>query len=95
MKVSIIGSGRVGLSLGAVLADSAYSVFLTDKEDKKKELLGELSFYEDQLAEYLKKNQDNLEWTRWTEKNCLRRYYIFLLRFSRNKRRGFRFNRAF
>ena len=85
MKVSIIGSGRVGLSLGAVLADFGYSVLMTDKEDKKEELSGKLSFYEPQLSEYLKKNQDNLEWTRWIEKIVSADIIFFCLGFPIKK----------
>ena len=85
MKISIIGSGRVGFSLGAVLANSGFSVLMTDKQDKKQELLGELSFYEPQLAEYLEKNQNNLEWTRWTEKIISSELIFFCLSFPVKK----------
>ena len=85
MKISIIGSGRVGLSLGAVLADSGFSVLMTDKEDKKQEVLGKLSFYESQLKEYLEKNKHNLEWTRWTEKIISSELIFFCLGFPVKK----------
>ena len=88
MKVSVIGSGRVGLSLGAVLADSGCYVTMTDKKDKKQEISGKLSFYEAQLAEYLKKNQDNLEWTRWIEKIADSEIIFFCLGFPEKKTGG-------
>ncbi|MCY4321178.1 MAG: nucleotide sugar dehydrogenase, partial [Bdellovibrionaceae bacterium] len=86
MKISIIGSGRVGLSLGAVLANSGFSVLMTDKEDKKQEVLGKLSFYEPQLKEYLDKTQDKLEWTRWGEKLLSSDIIFFCLSFPIQKK---------
>ena len=88
MQVSIIGSGRVGLSLGAILADSGFSVLMTDKEDKKREVLGKVSFYEPCLTEYLEKNQNNLEWTRWAEKIISSEFIFFCLAFPITKDRG-------
>ena len=85
MKVSIIGSGRVGLSLGAVLANSGFSVLMTDKEDKKRDILGQPSFYEAQLSEYLEKNKDNLEWTRRPEKISSSKIIFFCLGFPIKK----------
>ena len=86
MKISIIGSGRVGLSLGAILADSGFSVLMTDKADKKQEVLGQLSFYETQLSKYLEKNQNHLEWTRWTEKIISSELIFFCLGFPVKKK---------
>ena len=37
MKISIIGSGRVGLSFGALLAKSGFQVLMTDKDPTKKQ----------------------------------------------------------
>ncbi len=70
MKVSIIGSGRIGLSLGVVLAKSGCEVLMTDKDpSKKKSVTGEsLSFYEPNLQNDIKESQNNLEWTSYTEK---------------------------
>ena len=81
MQISIIGSGRVGLSLGAVLADSGYSVLMTDKQDKKQDVLGNLSFYETKLKESIEKNQNRLEWTRMTEKLLSSELIFFCLGF--------------
>ena len=77
MKISIIGSGRVGLSLGAVMAQAGLKVLMTDKDYEKKEavLNGLLPFYEPDLENSLKNNQ--VEWTRYTEK-ILSADFIFL-----------------
>ena len=79
MKISIIGSGRVGLSLGAVLAQSGHEVFMTDKDSAKKPAVTgqNLSFYEPGLNDCIKENQNRLEWTRYTEK-ILSADFIFL-----------------
>ena len=70
MKIAIIGSGRIGLSLGASLAKSGISVLMTDKDSSKKLSVkaGSLSFYEPGLKNCLLQNQDRLLWTRYTEK---------------------------
>ena len=70
MKVSIIGSGRVGLSFGAVLAQSGFEVFMTDKDLEKKQSVmeGILPFYEPGLEDCIKKYQNQMLWTRYTEK---------------------------
>ena len=64
MKVSVIGAGRVGLSLSAALAEAGHAVLLTDK-DKGKILDGERgpSFYEPGLKALLSKNRRRLQWT--------------------------------
>lgn len=69
MKISIIGSGRVGLSLGAVLAQSGHEVFMTDKDFSKKQAVNAqaIPFYEEGLEDCIKKNQSRLKWTRYTE----------------------------
>ncbi|MCZ0932452.1 MAG: nucleotide sugar dehydrogenase [Oligoflexia bacterium] len=85
MNISIIGSGRVGVSLGAVLADSGFSVLMTDKEDKKQEVFGRLSFYETHLSKYLEESQSHLEWTRWTEKIVSSELIFFCLGFPVKK----------
>lgn len=70
MQVAVIGSGRVGLSLGALLAQSGFQVLMTDKDPSKKySVTGvDLPFYEPDLKACLIKNQDRLLWTRYTEK---------------------------
>ena len=79
MKVSIIGSGRVGLSFGVTLAKSGISAFMTDKNLKKKQaVLGEsLAFYEPHLQQAIKENQVHLEWTRYTEKIFSAKFIFF------------------
>ena len=79
MKISIIGSGRVGLSLGAVLAQSEFEVLMTDKDPEKKYAVtgGALPFYEPGLRDCVIKNQSRLEWTRYIDK-ILSADFIFL-----------------
>lgn len=87
MKISIIGSGRIGLSLGSVLAQSGYKVFMTDKDlAKKKSVTGEtLFFYEPELQDCIKKNQNSLEWTRYIEKIISSDLIFFCLNVPLNK----------
>ena len=70
MKIAIIGSGRIGLCLGASLANSGVSVLITDKDPSKKQSVTaeSLSFYEPGLKDCLLQNQDRLSWTRYAEK---------------------------
>ena len=65
MKVSIIGAGRIGLALGACLADKGHQVLFTDKDFKRLKALsrGEVPFYEPGLKTLLRKNRSRLEWT--------------------------------
>ena len=79
MRVSIIGSGRVGLSLGSLLAQSGFEVLMTDKNPvKRQDVRGEsLSFYEPGLELCIRENRSRLKWTRYTEK-VLSSDFIFL-----------------
>lgn len=79
MKISIIGSGRIGLSFGALLAKAGFEVIMTDKDPaKKSSVTGEaLPFYEPELQDCIRENQNCLEWTRYTEK-VISSDFIFL-----------------
>lgn len=81
MKVSIIGSGKVGLSLGAMLASAGFELVMTDKDPEKKSAVrGEaLPFYEPGLQDKLGQNQKHLEWTRYTEKIMASDFIFFCL----------------
>lgn len=70
MKIAIIGSGRIGLSLGASLAKAGFSVLMTDKDPSKKLAVTAkaLPFYEPGLKDCLLQNQSCLSWTRYSEK---------------------------
>ena len=81
MNVSIIGSGRLGLSLGVILARAGFTVFMTDKNPKKRgDVTGEdLSFYEPDLQDGIKENQSRLKWTRLPEKIVSSQFIFFCL----------------
>ena len=87
MHISIIGSGRVGLSLGVLLAKAGFKVFMTDKDIKKQQAVcGEkLPFYEPHLKDCIRENQNNLEWTRYTEKILSSDFIFFCLSTPLNK----------
>ena len=63
MKVSVIGAGRVGLSLAAALAEAGHEVLLTDKAREKILDGREPSFEEPGLQALLAKNRQRLQWT--------------------------------
>ena len=65
MNISIIGAGRIGLVLGASLADKGYLVLLTDRDSQKLKSLsqGHIPFFEPGLKNLLKKNRSRLKWT--------------------------------
>ena len=88
MKISIIGSGRVGLSFGALLAKSGFQVLMTDKDPTKKQSVTAeaLAFYEPDLQDCIKHNQANLEWTRYTEKILSSDFIFFCLSAPFNKK---------
>ena len=58
MKISIIGTGYVGLPTGVGMAELGHQVICIDREISKIERLkkGEITLFEDGLEELLKKN---------------------------------------
>ncbi|MCY4512723.1 MAG: nucleotide sugar dehydrogenase [Bdellovibrionales bacterium] len=64
MNISIIGAGRIGLILGACLAERGHSVLFTDRDFKKlKDIsLGRVPFYEPGLKALFRKNKSRLKW---------------------------------
>ena len=64
MKISIIGTGRIGLPLGLSLAKAGHQVLFTDRDKKKlKSLsLGVMPFYEPQLKETFLEAKTNCQW---------------------------------
>lgn len=64
MKVSIIGTGRVGLVLGLSMARGGHKVFFTDRDKKKLKSLsrGVFPFYEPHLKETFHKAKTNCQW---------------------------------
>ncbi len=79
MQVSIIGSGRIGLSLGAALAGAGISTIMTDKDPAKKRSVtdGLLPFYEPGLEEAIKNVQSHLSWS-GANRDILSADFIFL-----------------
>jgi UDPglucose 6-dehydrogenase len=59
MRVTVIGSGYVGLVTGACLSDLGFKVVCLDKDDHKVKMLqaGEVPIYEPGLKELLSRNQ--------------------------------------
>lgn len=59
MKVSVIGTGYVGLTTGTVLADFGHEVYCVDKDKHKLERLnqGEIPIYEPGLKEMVNRNK--------------------------------------
>ena len=88
MTISIIGSGRVGLSLGAVLAEAGFQVFMTDKNLLRKQAVKalRLPFFEPELQMVLQKNQARLEWTRYIQKILSADFIFFCLSYPLNKK---------
>ncbi len=58
MKISVIGTGYVGLVVGTCLANSGNDVIGVDKDERKVEMLkeGKIPFYEPGLSELVTKN---------------------------------------
>lgn len=65
MQIAIIGAGRVGLCLGASLAEKGSNIIFIDKDEQKiKELSQQkFGFYELNLEETLKKHWSQLQWS--------------------------------
>lgn len=60
MKIAVIGTGYVGLVLGACLAETGNDVTCVDKDEAKVRMLrkGRVPIYEPGLAELVKRNKD-------------------------------------
>ena len=87
MTISIIGSGRVGFSLGVIMAKAGHSVLLTDKDPGKKQLFeGNIPFYEPQLESYFQSHKENLRWTRQVDLILSSDYVFFCLSFPYDKK---------
>jgi len=87
MTVSIIGSGRVGLCLGVLIAKAGHSVLLTDKDPSKKEIFeGKFSFHEPKLDSYFQLSKKNLRWTRQTDLVLSSKILFFCLSFPFDKK---------
>ncbi len=59
MKISVVGTGYVGLVAGACLAESGNDVVCVDKDDDKVRMLrrGKMPFYEPGLEELVRRNR--------------------------------------
>src|SRR5690606_3688137 len=59
MKIAVVGSGYVGLVVGACLAETGNDVICVDKDDAKVRMLrrGRIPIYEPGLAELVQKNK--------------------------------------
>ena len=87
MRISIIGCGRLGACLGAVMAKAGFEVLITDKNFKKKELFkGKALFYEPELAQYFKEYAENLIWTQYVDKLLASDFLFFCLSLPHNKK---------
>src|SRR5215471_8132319 len=67
MKIAVVGTGYVGLVLGACLAENGNSVICVDKDQSKVDLLraGRMPIYEPGLEELVRRNdrEDRLSFT--------------------------------
>ena len=82
MKVTVIGSGYVGLVVGACLADAGNRVRCVDIDPHKVSTLaqGEVPFFEPGLADVVKRNvrAERLSFTTETVKACQEGEVIFI-----------------
>ena len=86
MTISIIGCGRLGACLGAVMAQAGFKVLITDKNFKKKELFkGKSFFYEPDLAPYFNKYAEKLIWTQYVDKVLSSEFLFFCLSLPHKK----------
>src|SRR5580765_3333819 len=60
MKIAVVGTGYVGLVLGACLAENGNTVDCVDRDDEKVAMLraGRMPIYEPGLEEIVKRNAD-------------------------------------
>ena len=67
MKISVVGTGYVGLVVGACLAENGNSVICVDKDESKIATLngGKMTIYEPGLEEMVRRNrhEDRLSFT--------------------------------
>ena len=61
MKITIIGTGYVGLVVGACLSDMGHEVVCLDVDKEKIDMLnnGEIPIYEPGLKEIIKRNEQD------------------------------------
>lgn len=82
MKITIIGSGYVGLTTGACFAEVGHEVLCVDNDDKKiaRLLKGDIPIYEPGLEEIVLKNvaSGNLRFTTSTEDGVVSGEVIFI-----------------
>ena len=59
MRIAVVGSGYVGLVLGACLAENGNNVVCVDKDEAKIAMLkaGKMPIYEPGLEEMVRRNQ--------------------------------------
>lgn len=82
MRITVIGSGYVGLVVGACLADVGNKVICADIDEKKVECLrrGEVPFFEPGLANIVQRTQEahRLKFTTNVEEACRQGAVIFI-----------------
>ncbi len=80
MKITIIGSGYVGLVTGACLASLGNKVLCVDSNEEKIALLKDeiVPFYEPRLEELIKKNKERLSFTTSIEEGTDKGEIIFI-----------------
>ena len=81
MQISIIGTGRIGLSFGLSLAKAGHKVLFTDKDKKKLQLLsrGIFPFHEPQLREVFQKARKNCQFKNTLKDVCSSPVLFFTL----------------
>ena len=88
MRITVIGSGYVGLVAGACLADVGNRVTCADVDENKVKTLsnGEVPFYEPRLPEIVSRNikSGRLKFTTDVEKACRSGAIIFIPRFFKS-----------
>ena len=91
MKISIIGTGRIGLSLGLSIAKAGHKVLFTDKDKKKLQLLsqGIFPFYEPQLKEVFQKVRQDCQFKNTLQDICSSQILFFTLNTPVNSKGDF------